>query len=157
MKSPSTSDQSRGHACRQAGFSLIEIIIAMGILIMLLGISTPFLVSYYQRYQLDVERSAFVSYLRQARSLSMDGRGTNNHGVYIASAQFTVYEGTNYATRLTAKDQIFARSESVTITGPSEIIFKYLSGNASSVSYTLASPTKTGKIKINIEGRIDYE
>ena len=142
---------------RNKGFTVIEVLISMGILAILVGITTPFLLHFYRRYQLDSERSTMIALMRQARSLSMDGESSADHGVHIASSQFTLFTGSSYALRDAAKDQTFGRTDVVAITGSSSIVFRYLTGKTSSLSFTLDDGTKTGRIYVNTEGRIDWQ
>lgn len=138
------------------GFSLVEVLISIAILLVLAGIGTPYTLNMYRRYQLISERIILTSLLREARTLSMSGAGGSDYGVHIASSQFTLFEGPSYASRTQSKDQTFTRETNVTITGPSEFTFKYLTGNTASKSFTLTNTTKTGKIYVNKQGRIDW-
>lgn len=157
MKYPNTSDRNNGPACRQAGFTLIEILISIGIMLVLLGLTTPFTIHFYRRYQIVTERSLLLSLLRQARTLSFAGAGSTDHGVHIASASYTLFEGSSYAARDQSKDQAFDRASNVTITGPSDMLFKYLSARAASASFTFDNGTLQEKIMVNREARIDWQ
>lgn len=139
-----------------SGFSLIEFVISIGILAALMALTTPFTINMYRRYQLIAERNIFTALLREAREMSLGGQGAASHGVYIDTSQYVLYEGTSYATRTTSKDQTFPRETNVTITGPTELAFAYLTGNTPSKSFTLTNSTKTTKIFINKQGRIDW-
>ena len=140
-----------------SGVTLLEILITLAIFGMLIAATAPFTFNFYQRYQLDSDRSMLVTILREARTLSLSGQGAANHGVSIASAQFTLFEGPSYAARDTSKDQVFDRFEAVAITGPNEIVFRSLYGKTASVSFTLDNSAKKSKIYVNAEGRIDWE
>lgn len=159
MKYRSISDRNKGPARRQAGFTLMEILIAMGIMVILIGLTAPFTVNFYRRYQIITERSLLLSLLRQARTLSFSGAGSADHGVHIASTSYTytLFEGPSYAARDQSKDQTFAMASGVVFTGPSDIIFKYLSARTSSVSFTFDNGTLREKITVNREARIDWQ
>ncbi len=146
------------YAPRSKGFTLVEILISMGIMLILLGLTTPFTIRFYRRYQVITERNLLLSLLRQARTQSFAGAGSANHGVHIASASYTytLFEGSSYATRDQSKDLSFEMSTNVTMTGPSDILFKYLSARTSSVSLTFDNGTRQEKIYVNKEGRIDW-
>ena len=151
MRYHNTSDQNNG-------FTLVEILISMGIMLILIGVTTPFTIRFYRRYQIITERNLMVSILRQARTLSFAGSGSTDHGVHIASASYTytLFEGSSYATRDQSKDQTFDFSSNVTISGPSDILFTYLSARTSSASFVFDNGTKLEKIYVNKEGRIDW-
>ncbi|MEK7583204.1 MAG: prepilin-type N-terminal cleavage/methylation domain-containing protein [Patescibacteria group bacterium] len=152
MKYPSTSG-------RNSGFTLVEVLISMGIMLILFGLTTPFTIRFYRRYQVITERNLLLSLLRQARTQSFAGAGSTDHGVHIASASYTytLFEGTSYVARDQSKDQVFEMSTNVTMTGPSDILFKYLSARTSSVSLTFDNGTRQEKIYVNKEGRIDWQ
>ena len=135
----------------------MEILIAVGIMMVLLTISLPFTLNFYRRYQLDSERSTALTIMREARTMSMAGDGSADHGVHIASSQYTLFEGQSYAARNQAKDQTFGRSTNVTVTGGTDILFKYLTGKSSSASFTFDNGVKTSFIYVNTEGRIDWQ
>lgn len=141
------------------GFTLVELLVSMGILVVLLGVTTPFILHFYRRYQIDTERMLLVSLFRQARTMSLDGQGRKDHGVFIDTNQYTVYEGSSYVTRDQSKDQVFGRNDTITITGPSEfdLPFRSLNGKSSDVMFNLDNGTKSAKIYVNTEGRIDWE
>ena len=139
------------------GFSLLEVLISLAIMVILLGVTTPFVLHFYKRYQSSTERNLLVSLFREARTMSLAGHGSANHGVHIASGQYTLFEGVNYQTRIEAKDQTFPRNDNISITGPSDLIFTHLTGRTASVSFILTNATKTERIYVNKEGRIDWQ
>lgn len=145
------------HQSKDKGFTIMEVMISLGIFLILLGLTTPFVLQFYNRYQLDAERTTFIALLRQARAMSLTGENGATHGVYLASSQFTIFEGVSYATRDTSIDQTFERNSSVDITGPSETLFRYLTGTSASQSFNLTNGTKQGIIYVNKEGSIDWE
>ncbi len=138
---------------------MVEVLISMGIMLILFGLTTPFTIRFYRRYQVITERNLLLSLLRQARTQSFAGAGSTDHGVHIASASYTytLFEGTSYVARDQSKDQVFEMSTNVTMTGPSDILFKYLSARTSSVSLTFDNGTRQEKIYVNKEGRIDWQ
>ena len=140
-----------------SAFTLAEVLITLGILGIIIAATAPFTFQFYYRYQLDSDRTTFVSILREARTMSMSGIGGTDHGIHIASSQFTLFEGSSYATRNTSKDQTYDRFEAVAVTGQSEIVFRSLNGKSASVSFTLDNGAKKSKIYVNTEGRIDWE
>ncbi|MEK7616348.1 MAG: prepilin-type N-terminal cleavage/methylation domain-containing protein [Patescibacteria group bacterium] len=157
MKFHNISVLKNDHTKQRRGFTLIEVLISLSILTILLGLSVPFVLNFYERYQIDSERAKFVSLLRQARTMSLGGEGSADHGMYISGTQFTVYEGANYATRNTAKDQTSERETNVDITGPTEATFAYLTGTTASQSFILDNRVKQNTIHVNTEGTIDWQ
>ena len=139
-----------------AGFTLFEIIVSLGILATLAAITIPYTVHLYQSYQIDTERTLMLALLREARTMSLAGNGSADHGLHVYGSDYTLFEGSTYAGRDQSKDEVFPRESAVTISGPSDIIFKYLTARTASVSFTLDNGTKTTNIYVNKEGRIDW-
>src|SRR3989344_6545863 len=141
MKYRKTSD-------RNNAFTLIEIIITVGILVTLVGLTMPFTIQFYRRYEIVAERNLMLSLLRQARTMSFSGNGSADHGVHIASTSYsyTLFEGPSYAARDQSKDQTFDMANSIVFSGPGDIVFKYLSARTSSVSFTFDNGTLKEKI-----------
>ena len=139
-----------------SGFTLFEIVISLGILATLAVITIPYTIHLYQGYQIDTERTLVVALLREARTMSLAGNGSADHGLHVYGSDYTLFEGPTYAGRDQSKDETFPRETAITITGPSEIIFKYLSARTASTSFTLDNGTKQTNIYVNKEGRIDW-
>lgn len=144
-------------ANRAHGFTLIEIMIAMGIASILFAISLPITFEFYQNYQIASERDTVLSLLREARSQAMINLGNTNHGLYISPTAYTVFQGTSYATRSTALDQTHPRTKAITITGSTEIIFNARSGQTSASIISFSYGTHIYKINVNSEGMVDWE
>jgi len=136
---------------------MIEMIVTVGILLVILGLSAPFTINLYSRYQVDSERNMILALLRQARAMSMAGEGGTDHGVYISSSSFTLFEGQNYQSRNISKDREIERSNVSVVTVIYEFIFRYKTGNATSGNIIIENNAKQNTIYVNTEGRIDWE
>ncbi len=141
---------------KQPGLTLIEIMLIIGIFALLISIMTPVGLNFYLAYQFDSETDLLTALLRQARNLSMVNHNESDHGVYIAADKFTVFEGTNYATRNQASDKQFQRDGAIAIAGPAEIVFSALSGQTASSTFNLNDGRKNRDIFVNPEGLV-YE
>lgn len=128
----------------------------MGIAAILFSISLPVTLEFYQSHLLDSERDTVLSLLRETRSQSMINYGNAQHGLYISPTSYTIFQGTSFAARTTALDQSFPRATSVTITGPTEIIFDARSGKTSASSLSFLYGSRGFTIDMNSEGMIDW-
>lgn len=141
----------------QSGLTLIEIIIAVGILTIVAGLGLIVDLNFYQRYSLDSERDAIVAILRKSRSLSMTNFNRQPYGVFIESNRYTAFRGNSYANRQQTYDQIFNISPSVGLRGLQEIVFNQLSGDSNaSGTIVLSSGAIDRTISINYEGQINW-
>lgn len=136
------------------GFTLIELLIVMGVLALLAAVGVPIGLDFYLDYQLDSETSLLVSVLQQARNLAMINRNESNHGVYLASEDFIIFQGATFAGRVVAQDRFFPRAYSISVTSPTELVFAALSGQTASSTYSLSDGRKTRNVYVNEEGLI---
>ena len=150
MKYPKISNASDGT-------TIIEMIVVIGILGILLGLSAPTLFKFYNQSSARGERDTLIALLREARNLALVNDNNDNHGLYIASTEYIIFKGTSYDTRDSSYDQDFPRLPGITIAGPSEIGFKRLSGKASNAAFTLSNDDITFTVTVNQEGRIDWQ
>ncbi len=129
------------HKDHKRGFTLIEILIVIGIMTLLGGMALIVSMDNYHAYAFRAERDTLVSLLQKARSQSMSniclgtaGSCTNGktHGVYVSAGQYTVFQGPTYATRDTVVDEIYpvrgvdVQKKSGSLT---EVVFSQLSGD----------------------------
>jgi len=140
-----------------AGFSLIELIMVIGVLGFLMVVSVPLGVNFYRTRQLDVYEGSMVQALRRAQLKSMSVENDSSFGVYVKPGQYTLFKGTSYITRDTVYDEVFDLPASLQVSGLSEIVFDKLNGTSVNTgTITLTVDSKTEDISINEMGRINY-
>lgn len=150
MKSLRTS--SRNH-----GFTVIELILAIGILSILVGFGLVISLDFYRQEVLSAERDNVVSMLRRARNEAQNNINQSNHGVFFGSSAYTIFQGGSYAARNPDFDENFPKSSGITIGGLSEIVFNSLDGGSNvSGTISLSNGVKNVNIFANYEGRIDW-
>ena len=152
-------------------FTLLELLITMGILAVIAGISLSFLFNYRRGERLDETIRQLAVYLEFAREESIAQKNGYSWGVHLenpAGSSYSFWQmfyGDTYSTS-TALDPIYLPKNvefSKPADGSSEdIVFDkitgYLSsGSATSTSlYSLLTPGKTETITINSLGLISY-
>ena len=139
------------------GFTVIEIILIIGILAIIFGLGFPIVFDFYKNYQFKTEQDQFISFLEIARNLSMTNLNQSQHGVFQNNDNFIIFEGNSFATRNQSQDQIFPRSKAVSVSGPSEIIFNVISGQATSSLYIFTNGKTSSNVYVNKEGQIDWQ
>ncbi len=143
---------------KNKGFSIIEMLVVIGILLLLIQIGLFISLDFYGTYSYSSVRNELVTILNKARSRAMVNLNQSNHGIKILDnpASLVIFQGYSYASRTAELDEFFSLSISPEISGMSEVVFNQITGNATvtggNLNYT-AGP-KTGVISINSEGLI---
>ncbi|HDY73417.1 MAG TPA: prepilin-type N-terminal cleavage/methylation domain-containing protein [Candidatus Jorgensenbacteria bacterium] len=112
----------------QKGFTLLEIMIVIGLFALLVGISIPFGLDVYRSYVLISETRNMVSFLRRAETLSFTNTRNDSYGVMVMNDRFVVFRGASFATRDTAFDEEYLRSPLVIVSGIAHIVFAAVTG-----------------------------
>lgn len=136
------------------GFTLLEALMVIGILALILAVGGPIALDFYLDYQLSSEIQLLTSVLQQARNLSMINHNESDHGVYIDTTKFTIFQGSSFASRDQSQDKTFPRAQAISVSGPGELIFTALSGQTASSTYTLGDGRKNKNVYVNAEGLV---
>lgn len=68
-----------------AGFTFIEILVAVTVLILLAVLAVPFYLNFYHFQQLDSTANEIIQTLRKAQAESLAGKDNSNWGVYFGT------------------------------------------------------------------------
>ncbi|MFA5747096.1 MAG: prepilin-type N-terminal cleavage/methylation domain-containing protein [Candidatus Paceibacterota bacterium] len=140
------------------GFTLTEIIIVLGILLLILGSSFPLAMDFYRNRQIGSHLNGLVQALRNAQMRSISGEGDSSFGVEISDGRYTLFKGDSYAGRDPVFDEITEIPQTISVEGLSEISFSKLRGKPSAVgTTTLTLGSKEGRIEIDETGKISYQ
>jgi len=141
------------------GVTVIELIVSLGIITILFGVSTPLLRTFLLRSDLDVAQNSIVQDTYRSQSLAMSGEGDSSWGVKVLSGQVTVFQGTSYAARNSAFDESYALSSSITISGQNEYVFSKLTGFPTPIGTTTLTnaANETRTLTINSKGMIEEQ
>lgn len=151
----STSD-----ARLRRGFTLVEIVVVVTLIVLLAGLGLWVGMDVYRGYGFRSEARAFVSTLQRARLEAMVNMNEVPHGVHLEDSSYTVFQGAAYGA-----DPVFNRRNSflyrVTLVGnpalPRDVIFEQLSGRVSVPgTVTLTDGARSSTITIDHEGRISW-
>jgi prepilin-type N-terminal cleavage/methylation domain-containing protein len=145
---------------RQArnGFTLIEIMLVVVIMIIVGSISVPVYQSFQVTNNLDVAAYTITQTLRRAQVLSQSGAGNSVWGVHITNGSATLFKGANFEARDATLDEVAEISNNITPSGIADVVFLSLSGEPQTTgNITLTtSNNETKNISINAKGMIEY-
>jgi prepilin-type N-terminal cleavage/methylation domain-containing protein len=148
----------------QAGFTLMEIMIVIGLIAVVMSMSLFMDINGYRGDAFRSEEDTLGTALQTARSDALNNIDEKRHGVAIHPGGYdgyVIFEGDNYASRDVSKDESTKSSYNVsfTPTTPSEVVFDQLTGDANyDGDITLMDPQRnmTANISINHEGKISW-
>lgn len=140
---------------KKNGFTLVEILIVMGLALIIAGLSVPVGVRFYQTQVLVDTTNSIISTLRRANSNSVFQKNDNAHGVKFLSDSYVLFEGVSYTDRTVSEDEVFTLPSSISISGASEIVFSELYGTTTSATLIVATDIDNQSININAQGKIE--
>lgn len=150
------------------GFTLIEVLIVLGIFSVLGGIGVFASLDTYRGYAFRSERDTLVSLLAKARSESMSNIclgagcvGGKTHGVLVTADEYILFQGISSTMRNQDVDErvpIVYRGLMVASSSLVEVVFSQLSGDvAATGTITLIDAVgHNSVIGISQEGRISW-
>lgn len=140
-----------------AGFTMIELLITLAIIVVIFGFGVFMSFDFYRGLAITGERDTVVALLKRARTRAVNNVNEMSHGLYIATTTFVLFNGPSYASRTVALDESFPRHSGISVSGSSTVVFQNLSGD-SSVSGTISfgNSRTTTSIDINREGRVNW-
>lgn len=140
------------------GFTLIEIIIAAGIVVIIGGLGLFIGIGQYSSHVLSAERGLVVGLLQKVRNQAMNNINEMPHGLSIQASSYILFHGASYALRDTLYDESLPKAAFITIGGNQEIVFNQLRGDVSVGvgDLTISNGIKTHTISVNSEGRINW-
>lgn len=134
---------------RSAGFTLVELLIVIGITTILAGVSAVVYGNLQVSTQLNETSYALVQNLRLAREQSIAGLDNVTHGIKFDSNNYTLYQGASYLTRQSAYDRVFPIASAIVLTPDlslpgQEIIFSRGNGMPSATGTVTLSHVVSG-------------
>ncbi|MCK5510125.1 prepilin-type N-terminal cleavage/methylation domain-containing protein [Candidatus Parcubacteria bacterium] len=137
------------HKKYKKGFTLLEIILSITIIIVLAGAVSPFYVDWKNAVELDTAVSQLKQDLRFARARSLSGYNDSPHGAYFdinpsGADKIVVYQGSSYAAREVGYDKEYIFDVSLSLD-------TIITGNEINFSQGLGEPSQTGEVSITNE------
>ena len=146
---------------QQTGFTLIEIMLVVGIIGIITAIATPMFLSYYQGAQVRVAAEEVATFLNQGRQLAISQNSLIC--VHITTTAMHYHQGTCAAGATwtgpgTDAAGNFAVPAGITLSPTNvEVTFNYLGGSTAGATYTIThtSSAKLLHVVVNLSGRVN--
>ena len=152
------------HVCttrRTAGFTVVELLVALGIGLALLAVSVSAFANFRDYFALRTASQDVQLSLIDARGATLASRNDTVHGVHIESDRVIRFEGSYSAGAATNTEFPFANGVTATWSltgGGAEVVFTRLTGvTPTSGTITLTEP-RSGAVQtitVNASGSID--
>jgi type II secretory pathway pseudopilin PulG len=134
------------------GFTVIELLLVIAIVIVLGAVAAPFLSRFYLQTNLDTTSQILVSSIRKSQAYSMDGKGGAAWGICLNGSAIRIFQGT-CASPTTNED--YNVPSTVTVTGLPSITFSTGRGEPSATfSATISSQIGSHTVQINSSGAL---
>jgi Tfp pilus assembly protein FimT len=132
------------------GVTLLELVLALGLLLIIITSVSAYNANWYLRNNLDGSKNMLISSVRKAQEYSIIKKNNLTWGVCLTAGNIRLFGGS--CASPTIKDD-FHVSDNVTLSGLSTVTFSSLRGEPSSPqTITLTSGGKTYTIVINSAG-----
>jgi prepilin-type N-terminal cleavage/methylation domain-containing protein len=144
---------------KQKGFTLVEILLVVGLFGFLAGISIPVYSGFIDRSNLSSSVDVTQAAILRARKYAQTQRNNSNWGVYYQTGQIIVFAGDSFDTRDTALDEVTNIPETMGLSVDSdrEVVFEQISGTplSNGARIEFESPLQnTNTISIDPDGEV---
>jgi len=120
----------------EKSFTLLEILLVIGIISILLVFIVPLSLDFYKSQQLEAQTQSVIQTLRRAQSKAMAMELDSPFGIYFGTSNYTLFKGSFYSDpgRDLQYDEIFDLPEIINVSGLNEIVFLKSEGVPDGVS-----------------------
>src|SRR3989339_267369 len=115
---------------KMRGFTLIEVLLVIGIAAVVFTFSAPFALNFYRTQMVEDTSSNVIDALQRARHNSVLQKNDSAFGVTMSEVadSFVLFQGANYASRDDTQDEIFSVISEISFTGLTDLVFAKLTG-----------------------------
>ncbi|MEK7151155.1 MAG: prepilin-type N-terminal cleavage/methylation domain-containing protein, partial [Patescibacteria group bacterium] len=114
-----------------SGFSLIELMIGLGLLVFIMSLGLFLSMDVYRSYAFKSEQETILNVLHRARMRSLSNINQTSHGVHFQADRYVLFEGPVFISANPTNEE-FAASSAVAHSPTSlDIVFNQLTGNSS--------------------------
>ena len=134
------------------GFTLMETLLSIGVLLLIAALTMPVGVNFYQRQTVDEAAENLAANLRQARSQAVAGLDDDSYGLYLNNSGYTLFKGANYYDRMAADDVVITLDPGLKLTGTTEVVFDKMTGSSQPADYMVSAGNISSTIHVNAQG-----
>lgn len=140
-----------------AGFSLLELLLVIGVLAILGSIGSAYYFNVVKNIEMSTAATGIISDLKHAQSSAMAGESGMRWGVHLVNGTDDYYQvfstPTNFASASTTITSIVYLPQQIVFSDPSEgstkdVVFERITGVVTSTTITLASSDSTRVITV---------
>lgn len=148
----------RARPCREfgilqrAGFTLLETLVAIAIIVLLAVFITSGLMAFRASAALDEAADGALSLLREARSNVLGSEGASSYGVHFAATSLTLFKGGSYSAGASANvvvtlpSSVSASAISLSTT-TANVVFERLTGESKATGTVTFLSSRSGKTR----------
>lgn len=143
----------------QHGFTLLEVLLSVAVIVILAGLSIPVYMSFNNQNDLDLAAQSLAESWRRAQVYSRGVKSDDQWGVSVQPGKITLFRGATYSGRDTSYDEDTTISSSLTTGGLGEVVFAKLDATPSvtgDVTLTQTNTNQTRTVSINAKGMVNY-
>ncbi len=159
----------RSRGCVRSGFTLVEMLVVMGVVGILLSFTTVNLINFQRRTHVQTSLSTILADIAQQRSRAMNGdtqgrETADAYGIYFQTTSYTLFHGNTYSAG--NPDNVIVAFENpiafASTTFPnSQIVFSKGSGEVAgfqpsqnTVTFVNTSSNEQTSIQLNVYGTV---
>lgn len=113
------------------GFTLIEILIVLTIVVLLAAASYPIYSNFYRLSSVEAAKNEVVQNLRIAREYATSSKNNSSAGIYFFGHEYTIFSGGSYLSRDQNYDMNFSINDNMVFGGDLEVVFQKINGQVS--------------------------
>lgn len=140
------------------GFTLYEMLLAVAVLTLIIGLGAPVYLGFQTRNDVDVAAQVTTAALRRAETLTKGLAQDSPWGVFATTSQIIVFSGSSFVLRNPVYDETTDIAPSLALSGQNETVFAKFTGlpNASGTLIITAINGDARSISINSKGTVSY-
>lgn len=134
------------------GFTVIEILVVVGILAVLTAIVFATFVQFRKHQALEKDTELIVEVLSQAHAQTLSSQNSSQYGVHFSASQITLFAGNVYSAGASTNQNYSINSLDTILTislngGGADVVFNRLSGESSQYGTITVSSPSTSRTK----------